>query len=165
MAVASIASHVKADNFARSHIRLINDAVVWARACPDRGLTMHALHEKSLPIVEFADASFSNNADFSTQLAFIIFLWDRIPRANCMHYTSYKCKRIVRCVLGGELYTLAESHDYAFLLRHGIVAELGTSFPFIILTEWMSLFNVFIHSSTVSTKKVDDPHHHSPGAV
>lgn len=85
-------------------------------------------------LIVFADASFANNANFSTQFGYCIVLGDRSDRANCLHYLSYKSKRVVRRVLGGELYALADAYDHAYLIRHNLASVFGKWFSLILLT-------------------------------
>lgn len=62
-------------------------------------------------LVVYADASFANNEDHSNQLRFAIFLTDNTTHANALHYTSFKSKRVVQSVVGGELYAMADAYD------------------------------------------------------
>lgn len=55
--------------------------------------------------------------------------------------------------LAGELCALAYAYDYAYLLSYDMAHIFRTWFPLILLTESMSLFNLLIHTSTVSTEK------------
>lgn len=91
------------------HKKYINDAVLRAHAYPDIGPTTHAVHEQSLRIVVFTDASFANNTDFSSQIGSIIFLCDGTSRAKFRHYTSYKSTSGVRSGLSWELYALYDA--------------------------------------------------------
>lgn len=153
MAVGSIASQTTVATFLAPSIKVLNDAVGRAQNCPERGLSMHALHERSLRNVVFADASFANNVDFATQLGFMIIRCDQTSRASCLHYTSYKSKCVVRSTHGGDLYAWADGYDFAFLLRHNLATIFSKWFALILLTDGMSLCNLLIHTSTVSTEK------------
>ena len=55
----------------------------------------------------FTDASFINNKDFSSQIGYILVLVDITNKANIVHWSSIKCKRITRSVLASELYAMA----------------------------------------------------------
>lgn len=68
----------------------------------DRVLIIHSLHEASLRIIVFANASFGSNEYFSIELGYVMFLEDRGHRETCFHLTSYKSKRLDRSVLSGE---------------------------------------------------------------
>lgn len=76
-----------------------------------------------------------------------------MSRANCLHYSSYKSKRVVRSLLAGELYVVVDAYDYANLLRYDLAHVLSTWFPLVKLTEYMSLFDLLIHTNTISTEK------------
>ena len=68
----------------------------------------------------YTDASFSGNDDLSSQLGFLILLCDSSNRAHILDYLSRKSKRVVRSILGGEVYAFASGFDRAFILRHDL---------------------------------------------
>ena len=53
----------------------------------------------SLYIVGYADASFANNRDLSSQLGYVVLLKDKNNRAAIVNYGSWKCRRVTRSVL------------------------------------------------------------------
>lgn len=103
-------------------------------------------------MVVFADASFENNADSSTQLGYMILQMERSDRANCLFFTSYIYKRIVRSVLG-ETYSFADGLDAEFGVLNDIQKMIGNPISLIILTDSESLLNIIVES-TVATKKL-----------
>lgn len=66
----------------------------------------------------FADGSFTNNKDMSSQLGFMIALVNKQSasddtlqiRGNMIHWSSTKCKRVTRSVLALEIYSEALPH-------------------------------------------------------
>lgn len=114
---------------------------------------IHSLHEPSLKLMVFTDPSFANNADFSTQLAHCIILGVRSARASCIHYASYKSKRVLRSVIGGGLLALADAYNHVFLVRNDFGNWICTWSPLILLTDSLSRFNLILHTSPVSTEK------------
>ena len=65
----------------------------------------------------FTDASFINNKDFSLQIGYILVLADIINKANIVHWSSIKCKRITRSVLASKLYTMAHRFDISTTIK------------------------------------------------
>lgn len=63
---------------------------------------MHHLHLSSLRVAVLADASFANNTDYSTQLVYIIMVYDDSSIAYPIYFSSYKCHHVVRSMLGGS---------------------------------------------------------------
>lgn len=155
--IASISSEVTAAIFARQHIKLLKEAVRRDHSCSSRGLVVRPLVEKHLKIAVFADASFANNSDFSTRLGSCVFLCDDSARANCVHYTSYKSNKVVRNVLGGELYALADAYEHAFLLRHGLEDFFKVWFPLNVIDGfYVDLQSTHSHLNCLDGETVDD---------
>lgn len=84
----------------------------------------------------FCDSSFGNNDDSRTQLGFIVLMiMEKSRKANCLYFASYKRKRLVHSVLGGETYAFSDGFYYAFLMRHDMEKLLGQKLPLTILTD------------------------------
>lgn len=150
---ANILSQVTMASYNATHTKIINSAVRKARTVK-MGLFQHSLDLETTRMVVFCDSSFANNADSSTQLGYVILLTDRTKRANWLHYASYKSKRIVRSVLGGETYAFADGFDFAFTLRHDIENILGRKLSITMLTDSESLFKVIIKASTTTERRL-----------
>ena len=63
------------------------------------------------------DASFTNNKDLSLQIGYILVLADITNKANIMHWSSIKCKRITRSVLASKLYAMAYGFDISATIK------------------------------------------------
>ena len=61
----------------------------------------------------FTDSLFTNNKDLLSQIGFIIALANLTNKANIVHWSLIKCKRVTRSVLALELYAMA----YRFNIR------------------------------------------------
>lgn len=72
LAPVNILSQVTASSFVPKHIKLINSIVARARRAKGRGLLQQRLDKSSLRMVAYADSSFTNDSDSSTQLGFVI---------------------------------------------------------------------------------------------
>lgn len=67
----------------------------------------------------FMDGSFANNADLNSQIGFIIMLTNEthptdgsfMIKNNTVHWSSTKCKRVIRSVLASEIYTIVNGFD------------------------------------------------------
>lgn len=64
-----------------------------------------------------SDSSFPNNGDLTSQRGHIIVLTDDTGRGNILSYASYKYKRVVRSVLGGEIYSFIAIFDSVYVLH------------------------------------------------
>lgn len=115
---------------------------------------MHKLDVSSLRIISHADASFANLADLKTQLGFVILLSDSTNPVNWLHFRSYKCKRVVRSVLGGETHAFADSFDAAYAIRYDIQKMVKQNVPLSMVTDSDSLFKVVVQSSTTTERRL-----------
>ena len=65
----------------------------------------------------FTDASFANNKDLISQIGYIIALSDATKKANIVHWSSVKYKRVTRSVLASELYGIAHGFDIGVAIK------------------------------------------------
>ncbi|RAL62926.1 hypothetical protein DID88_004767 [Monilinia fructigena] len=83
----------------KDDITALNKRIKWQKENSSRGLNYVPLDLDSLKIVVFADASFANNKDYSSQIGYVVVMMDKHDNANIIHWSSIKCKRITRSVL------------------------------------------------------------------
>ena len=116
-------------------------------------LKIATLDHESLRVVGFADASFANNHDQSTQPDHIFFLADGHGRSVSISFNSYKSKRVVRSAMAGEFIALSDLFDIAATL----VSELGEihrrRIPVPLLTGSNPLFDVISKESRTSVTR------------
>ena len=117
---SNILSQVTVSKFEDSHVKSLNQIIKHIHSTSDFTLRHTPLDEKSLHVVAFADSSFANNLDLSSQLGVMILLTDSTGKENIMHYNSYKSKRIVRSVLRGETYALTDALDIPHNIRNDL---------------------------------------------
>lgn len=65
----------------------------------------------------FFAASFANCKDLGTQLRYILLMNDSTKLVSSLCNASYKCWGIVRAVLGGETYTMANCFGAVFMIE------------------------------------------------
>lgn len=145
---ASICSHVTPDRFAKAHLRMLNAYVSYAQATSHVGLHIHPLHLRFLRINVHDDASFANNWDDITPLGYIVMLTDDSSVDSSVYFSSKKSHRVVRSVIGGDLYPLDDATDLVFVMKRDLEADLYSPIHFITMTDLLSIFNVVIRSST-----------------
>ena len=71
----------------------------------------------TLRLLVFTDALFINNKDFFLQIGYILVLVDIINKANIVHWSLIKYKRITRSVLAFELYAMAYRFDIGAVIK------------------------------------------------
>ncbi len=74
--------------------RTIRKIIERATSSHTQGLNFVKLDPENLEILAFADASFENCKDYSSQIGFVICLSDNSKAANVVCFGSQKCKRI-----------------------------------------------------------------------
>ena len=117
-----------------------------------RGLKCVSLDQKNLQLVVFTDSSFANNRDLSSQIGFLMCLADSTNRANIIHYSSVKCKRVVWSVLGAELYGMAHGFDIGAVVKATLGKILEYDVPLILCTDSKSLYDCLVPLATTQEK-------------
>ena len=135
-------------------VKQLNKRLQWQIENPSRGLRFIPLDIQSLKLVVFTDASFANNKDFTSQIGFIICLTDNQNRANILHWSSIKCKRVTRSVLASELYAMAHGFDIGAAIKSTIEAILRIQLPLILCTDSKSLYDCLVKLGTTSEKRL-----------
>ena len=110
----------------KNDITNLNKRIRWQIENSARGLRFVALDKPSLCLLAFTDILFANNRDLSSQIGYILVLVDASGRANILHWSSTKCKRVTRSVLASELYGMAHGFDMGISVKSTIDRILGT---------------------------------------
>ena len=126
----------------------------YLKKTEENGIIIQKLDNPSLHLLVYADASFANNSDLTSQLGYIILLADKFGKRNILHYASYKSRRVTRSVLGAEVYAFADAFDYAYVIRHDLEEILNQCIPLQIMTDSRSLFDVIVRNSTTSDRRL-----------
>ena len=120
-----------------------------------QGLCFVQLDKDSLKLIAFIDSSFANNYDLLSQIGFVIVLVDKNNRANVLHWSSIKCKRITRSVLASELYRMAHRFDTVAAIKVTIERILQLEQLLIILcTDSKSLYDCLVKLGTIQEKRL-----------
>lgn len=133
MSVASISLQATASSSNRAHVKILNASVSYVYETPQIGLRVHPMALESIRVVIYADASFANNSDFSTQLGYMILLTADSARTNPIHFSSNTSHRVVTSVLRGELYALPDAVDLPLVLKQELRSPLSRDIPVIFL--------------------------------
>ncbi|KAI1005289.1 hypothetical protein K3495_g2938 [Podosphaera aphanis] len=137
-----------------SSIKALNKRLEWQIKNSSRGIKFVPLHNDSLRLVIFTDSSFSNNKDFSSQIGFVIVLADHTDKANLIHWSSIKCKRITRSVLASELYAMVHGFDIGAAIKASLDEILQIKIPLIICTDSKSLFDCLVKLGTTQERRL-----------
>jgi hypothetical protein len=138
-------------------INKLNKVLTWQHENPSRGLRFVPLNadEDSLKLLVFTDASFANNLDYSSQIGFVIALADKNNKANILHWSSLKCKRVTRSVLASELYGMVHGFDIGAVLKATLEQITKTqNLPMILYTDSKSLYECLVKLGTTQEKRL-----------
>ncbi len=105
-------AQVKPEDATASHVRTLNSAISHLVKNP-RGIGFIKLDAETLQVRRYADASFANNADYTSQLSMVVVLSDAHGNACPIHYASWNSRRVTRSVLAAEVCALSACFDYA----------------------------------------------------
>lgn len=154
LAVVNILSQVTGKTFSAADISAINTIHPRATANRNIGLNYGALNASTLHVVAFSDAYFACNMEGFSQLGFVILIADGTGRAEIVHYTSRKAKRVVCSVLGTGIFAFADPVDVAIRLRHDLKAIKRQDLPLRVLKDISSLFTVVVKSTTPTETRI-----------
>lgn len=140
--------------FLPDDIASLNKRLQWQIDNKSRGLKYVKLHPDSLQLVVFTDSSFANNKDLSSQVGYVICLADATGRANIIHWSSIKCKRVTRSVLASELYAMAHGFDLGAVIKATMERLFQKDVSLIICTDSKSLYDCLVRLGTTQEKRL-----------
>ncbi len=137
------------------HAKQLNKRLQWQIDNPSRGLKFVQLNKDSMKLIVFTDSSFANNRDYTSQIGFVITLADKNNKANIIHWSSIKCKRVTRSVLASELYGMAHGFDVGATIKSTIEKILRIdTLPLILYTDSKSLYDCLVKLGTTQEKRL-----------
>lgn len=131
----------------------MNERIKWQIKHKHRGLKFTKLDFDSVQIVVFADPSFANNFDYSSQIGYVIVLKDE-NNANVIHWSSVKCKRVTRSVLASELYAMTLGFDVGAVIKLTFQCILKREIPLVLCTDSHSLYECLVKLGSTSEKRL-----------
>jgi len=102
----------------------------------------------------FIDASFTNNANNTLQISFIIAIADNSSSMNIVYWSSIKCKRVTRSVLASKLYAIAHRFNHGAVLKSTIEKILQVELPLILYIDSKSLYKYLIKLGSTQEKRL-----------
>ena len=149
-------------------IKKLNKRLEWQKENSSPGLTFVPLKvgvtpkigetpktEVLLKLVVFTDSSFANNADYFSQIGYIIALADDKDNANILHWSSTKCKRVTRSTLASELYGMVNRFDIGAAIKKTIenITKID-NLPLLLCTDSKSLYKCLVKLGTTHEKRL-----------
>jgi len=134
--------------------RSLNKRLSWQIENANRGLKFVKLDVNTLQLLVFTDASFANNKDLSSQIGYVLVLADASNKANIVHWSSVKCKRVTRSVLAPELYGMAHGFDIGAAIKSTLDKVLQVNLPLVLCTDSKSLYDCLVRLGTTQEKRL-----------
>lgn len=150
----NLLAKVTESQFRRHHVTETNKLIKRIHLIRTRGLFQHKLDRKTLLIKVFTDSSFGNTPYYHYQLGYLTMLCDKKDRCNIIHFSSYKSRRVVRSVMGAELYAFADAFDLAFLLKKDLELMLSQRIPLIMMIDSDNMFKVIVKNTSATEKRL-----------
>lgn len=132
----------------------LNKAIEVAKANPDFGLRLVSLNPDSLRVVVFADASFTLNANMTSQLGFVICPADKSNKANIVHYSSFKLKCVTWSELAAELFAVVNAFYFASAMCESISSMFGRQVSTNVYTDSKNLYDAIVEIRPTSEKRL-----------
>jgi hypothetical protein len=134
----------------------LNQRLQWQLNNPKRGLRFVQLNLDQLRLMIFTDAAFANTADLHSQIDHVVCLIDSFNKANLIHWSFTKCKRVIRSVLAAELYAMANGFDVGSVIKSTIerILKLNNLLPLILLMDSKSLYDCLVRLGITSEKRL-----------
>jgi hypothetical protein len=140
-------------NPTKDDTKSLNKRLSWQIKNSNRGLKFVKLDVDALRLLVFTDASFANNKDLSSQIGYVLVLADT-TKANIVHWSLVKCKRVTRSVLASELYGMAHGYDIGAAIKSTVDKVLQTNLPLVLCTDSKSLYDCLVRLGTTAEKRL-----------
>ena len=102
----------------------------------------------------FTDSSFTNNKDLLSQIRYILVLTNSSNKANIVHWSLVKCKKITKSILASKLYAMAHSFNISTTIKATVELQLNISLPLILCTDSKSIYKCLIKLGTTQEKRL-----------
>ncbi len=134
-------------------INALNKRLQWQIINQIRDLKYVKLNQSTLRLVIFIDSSFVNNSDLFSQIDYVICLADA-THANILHWSSIKCKRVIRSVLAAELFAMIHDFDVKSILKSILIKMLVIDILLTLITDSKFLYDCLIRLSITIEKRL-----------
>jgi hypothetical protein len=132
----------------------LNRRLQWQLDHSTKRLNFVRLNINALKLMIFIDASFAN-VNLHFQIDYVICLIDDLNKANIIHWSFTKCKRVIRSVLAIELYAMTHEFDAGSIIKSIIQRILNIFFlSMILLTDSRSLYDCLVKLEITSEKRL-----------
>lgn len=144
---------------------LLNKPIKWQMKNLQQGLRYIPIDLTTAKLMIFADGSFANNKDMSSQLRFVLTIINEdcynnttfTIKGNVLYWSSTKCKRVIRNVLASEIYGMVNRVDIGdalLAMLRQITDQLKLPpILFIVCTDLYALYKCFVKLGSTKKKR------------
>ena len=119
-----------------------------------KGLSFIKLNIETLQLLIFTNSLFTNNKDLLSQIGYILVLADLLNKANIVHWSSVKCKRITKSILTSKLYTIAYNFNISTAIKTTVKLQLNINLPLILCTNSKLIYKCLVKLGTIQEKRL-----------
>jgi hypothetical protein len=116
-AFASLCASDKKEDVDGTAVSAMNKTLARLKDTADLALSYPAFDVDTLRMVVYADSSFANRRDKSSQLGYVVCLRDKTGTVCILGYRSCKSWRVVRSAMAAETLAFTAAFDAAFSVR------------------------------------------------
>ena len=147
-------SQIPAKDATMADLKKLRRILKELRSGDSTGLLFQKLDLSTVELRVYTDASFANNADLSSQLGWCIFAVDATGRCNLLHWSSRKCRRVVKSTFAAELFALVQGYDNGMALKHSISAILGRDVQIAIYIDSKGVWDAVVSLRSLTEKRL-----------
>lgn len=136
------------------HIKALNVGIKSAISNPSRGLRYKPLDADTIHMRVYADASFGTNDDLTSQLGYLVLLCDKNNQCHVLDYGSKKSRRVVRSIMGGELYAFTDAFDISRTLSIDVSKAIGKPILLRMFTDSKQVFDVITRGKRPTERRL-----------
>jgi hypothetical protein len=132
----------------------MNKPLARLKDTADLALSYPALDVDTIRMVVYADSSFANRRDKSSQLGYVVCRRDKTGTVCILGYRSCKSWRVVRSAMAAETLAFTAAFDAAFSVRDQLEKVLKRNVPITMYTDSNALFDVLASNRTTTEARL-----------
>ncbi len=141
-------------NLKKENAKRLNQRLQWQLNNFIQKLRFVFLNRNQLKLMIFINVAFANTFNLHNQIDYVMCLTNDDVNVNLIHWSSIKCKRVIKNVLTIELYAMINDFDVATIIKSIIERMLHIFLSLILLTDSKSFYDCFVKLNTITKKRL-----------
>lgn len=147
-------SQIPASKATDADMKRLQDLLLELKDSRHDGLLFQCLDLDTLELRVYTDASFANNPDLSSQLGWCIYAVDGTGQCNLLHWSSRKCRRVVKSTFAAELFALIQGYDNGLAVKHSLSAILGRDVELSVFIDSKGVWDSVVSLKSLTEKRL-----------